>query len=110
MDKPVRTSLQDLLDKEDPDKLAKIAKITEGTRVDPEDELVAELGIYFGWEAIVAVKSNVPWLTIDVVQTLVNGARKINAANRYNRVIDMRYSSNADAKEFNKHLSNIRKT
>lgn len=104
-------TLQDLLER-DKDKIQKTARNTKATVVDPEDEMLAEFGLYFGWEAIWAVKTNS--ITANDMQTLTMGARKVNAANRYNEVVDM-YTAFAatqtkeGGKALKERLSEIRK-
>lgn len=107
------TEFQKLLER-DKEKIALMKKERQQdpTHVDPEDELLAEFGLYFGWDAVWAVKTN----SIDqqTMMSLIFGSRKIKNAERYNRVIDTYYAmagsqSKQGSKALERHLGDLRK-
>lgn len=79
-------TLEQLLER-DQDKLGEIARIKESNQVDPEQTLLAEFGLYYGFDAMLKALDNE--ITGKQMQDWVIAARKINARKRYNRVIDM---------------------
>ena len=111
LDEVKQPTLQDLLER-DKHKIAENARKRIGTPVDPEDEMLAEFGLYFGWGAVWAVKTNA--ITATDMHSLIAGARRVNAANRYNKSIDMYYAfaasqSEQGGKAFNEHLGDLKK-
>ena len=111
-EKVKKPTLQDLLER-DKDKIAQLARVNKGTTVDPEDELLSEFGLYFGWDAVWAVKTNS--ITANDMHTLILGARRVNAANRYNIIVDNYYAyaatqSDKGGKAFKDRLREITKT
>lgn len=111
LDEVKQPTLQDLLER-DKQKIADNARKRTGTPVDPEDEMLAEFGLYFGWGAVWAVKNNS--ITAADMHSLIIGARKVNAANRYNKSIDMYYAFAASqteqgGKALNEHLGDLKK-
>ncbi len=112
VDESKKLTLQEMLER-DKEKIAENNQLRVGTTVDPEDEMLSEFGLYFGWDAVWAVKTNT--VTANDMQSLILGARKVNNANRYNKSIDMYFAfAGSQGKEGNKafkeHLGNIRKT
>lgn len=71
------------LTQEDLDKVAARKEKDDATKVSPEWRLLSEFGMYYGWEAIVAVRKNE--ISIDEFNSLLAGARKAWAA----RLIDL---------------------
>lgn len=105
-------TLQDLLER-DKDKIAASRELKGRSYVDPEDELLAEFGLYFGWEAVMAVKTNIIDYTTMISLTL--GARKVNNANRYTKIMDTYLAvagsqSEKGSKALKQHLGELRKT
>lgn len=65
------------------DKVAERRKRDETTKISPEWRLLAEFGIYYGWEAIKAVRNNE--ISTDEFNSLLSGGRKVWAG----RMIDL---------------------
>lgn len=105
-------TLQDLLER-DKEKIAASKRKRVDSTVDPEDELLAEFGLYFGWDAVWAVKTN----QIDgpTMMSLTLGARKVYNAKRYNKVIDLSIAYGASQSKkghegLKKHLEGLKKS
>lgn len=113
MNKDPKPTLDDLLkrDKES-GKLDELTKQKESTSVDQEWVILAELGLYFGWDAVVSARNNN--LTMGDMNKLLIGARKLSVQKRYNEVIDM-YTALAGSqskdgvKAVKSHLRELRK-
>lgn len=68
-----------------PQELAKVQRTrarSEVSKLEPEWEIVAEFGYYYGWEAIAAILNNE--ISFEIVERLLRGARRV----RYGKVID----------------------
>lgn len=78
-------TLEQLLER-DKDKIDDLAKLKASIEVEPEWVVLAEFGIYFGWDAVRDVRNNV--ITSDDMYGLLAGARRVKSLNRYNGVVD----------------------
>lgn len=78
-------TLEQLLER-DKDKLGELARLREQNQVAPEEMLIAEFGLYYGYEAMLSVMNNE--ITYKQMSDLTLAARKIEGQKRYNRVID----------------------
>lgn len=78
-------TLQELLQR-DADKIKEIKRARQGAKIEPEWLLLAEFGLYFGWQAVTDVRNNK--LSFVEMNKLLAAARRMEAMNRYNRVID----------------------
>ena len=61
-----------------PEELARIEarkKRDQASKIDPEWQLLAEFGYYYGWQAIQDVRNNV--IDIETFNNLLKGARKV---------------------------------
>lgn len=106
-----KLTFEQLLER-DKDKLGEIARIKEANQVAPEEMLLAEFGVYYGFEAMVAAMNDE--ITFKKMNDLVRAGRVLEAQKRYNRVIDI-FVANAAIqtknpnKAVNKHLKEISK-
>lgn len=98
-------TLKDLLER-DKDKIDKLSNDKNSAKVDPEWSVIAEFGLYYGWEAAKDVREN--RISYSDMEKLLQAARQIEAKNRYNRIIDMSYAF-AGGKQLSKHLQEIKK-
>lgn len=79
---------------------------------EPEWTTLAEFGMYFGWTALKEVLNNE--LTAEAFNELLFGARRMNAARRYNKFQDMTIAfaatqSKKNQSVYKKHLEELRK-
>lgn len=75
-------SILDLMPKDEAEKLKARAKrrlertqVVKGQKVSPEVYMLSEFGYYYGWQAVMAVRSNE--IDMDEMQALLEGARKV---------------------------------
>lgn len=78
-------TLQELLQR-DADKIAETRRVRDKSKIEPEWLLLAEFGLYFGWQAVKDVREDK--MSFDDMNKLLAAARRIESTNRYNRVID----------------------
>lgn len=78
-------TLQELLER-DADKITEIKRARSKKKVEPEWLLLAEFGLYFGWQAVQDVRQDK--ISFDEMNKLLAATRSIDAINRYNRVMD----------------------
>lgn len=78
-------TLQDLLER-DADKIAQFKREKKAKKIEPEWILLAEFGMYFGWSAVMDARNDV--ISFAEMNKLLAAARRIEATNRYNEVID----------------------
>lgn len=78
-------NLQELLER-DADKIAEIKKFRDKSKLEPEWLLLAEFGLFFGWQAVIDARQDK--ISFDEMNKLLAAARRLDSMNRYNRVID----------------------
>lgn len=81
-----KPSLEELLER-DKEAIEQLQKAREGGKVEPEWVLLAEFGLYFGWQAVKDVRED--RLSFEELNKMLSAARKIKAMNRYNEVMDI---------------------
>lgn len=79
-------SLNELLER-DKDLIQELEKARDGGKVEPEWVLLAEFGLYFGWQAVKDVREDN--ISFQEMNKILSAARKIRAMNRYNEVMDI---------------------
>lgn len=84
-------TIQDLLER-DKDKIAELSRNRASERPDPMWELLAEFGLYFGWQATLDAMNDE--ISFRDFNDLLKAARRIDAAKRHNFVLDT-YMANA---------------
>lgn len=104
-------TLQDLLER-DKDVIGGLKRQGETSKIEPEWVMLAELGLYFGWEAIRDARAN--QITIEEMHKLIVAGRKLKALERYNGVMDtysafMGTQSKKGASSLKDTLRNLRK-
>lgn len=98
----------------DADKIEEIKKVVNGrkkSKVEPEWLLIAEFGLYFGWQAVLDVRNDV--ISFGEMNKMLAATRSIKATERYNRVIDAYAASIAlhdKGKALKQTLNGIRDT
>lgn len=103
-------SFQQLLER-DAAKIREAHKARVKDKLEPEWVVLAEFGMYYGWQAIVAVRNDE--ITFQDMNKLLAGARQITATHRYNNIIDNYVAVIAPhdkAKSFKQTLKGIKDT
>ena len=70
----------------DASKIKELKKSRENKKIEPEWVLLAEFGLFFGWQAVVDAREDK--ISFQEMHKLVIAARRIESTNRYNRIID----------------------
>lgn len=70
----------------DADIIQESHKSREKSRLEPEWVLLAELGLHFGWQAVMDVREDK--ISFAEMNKLLAAARRLDSMNRYNRVMD----------------------
>lgn len=78
-------TLQELLQR-DADKISEIKRSRDRNKIEPEWLLLAEFGLYFGWQAVQDVREDK--ISFQEMNKLLAAARRIDSMNRYNKVMD----------------------
>lgn len=78
-------TLQELLER-DALKIKELSKSREKSKIEPEWVLLAEFGLFFGWQAVVDARNDK--ISFQEMNKLLSAARRIESTNRYNRIID----------------------
>lgn len=83
-------------------------KSTTSTKVEPEWTLLAEFGLYFGWQAVLDVREN--RISFAEMHELIKAARVIKIVERYNFTVDVASASNPGekGKTLEKHLNELK--
>lgn len=106
-------TLQELLER-DADKIGELKRARNGNKVDPSWLMIAEFGLYFGWEAAKEVMDN-PNFPYEKMVELLKAARTVRAVDRYNFITDIHLAvaaaqggkDNKAAKELDKILKDL---
>ena len=79
--------------------------------VEPEFLLLAEFGLFFGWQAVQGAMNNE--ISFAQMHKLLEGARRVESINRYNRLIDafaVKVSPHDKNKMFNRLTEEIKRS
>lgn len=104
--KPEATKPASILDLMTPEDLAKVKAREQrqyddiSTSVSLEWMMLAELGFYFGWEAVKALENDE--MTIDKANMLIQGARKVHSGHVYDSAVAALASNARSIENFNK--------
>lgn len=83
MSKPKSVNLLDLMTPEEREKVR--ARQSKAELVSSEWDLLSEIGVFYGWQAIMDVINDV--VTLDQAKQLVRGARKLQSQSVYDMAI-----------------------
>ena len=78
-------TLQELLER-DADKIKASSRGRDKNKLEPEWVLLAEFGLYFGWQAVQDVRQDN--ISFSEMNKLLAAARQAESTKRYNRVMD----------------------
>lgn len=78
-------TFQDLLER-DAEKIKEMRKVRSDSKIEPEWVMLAEFGMYFGYQALQDVRHDV--ISFAEMNKLLTAARRLEALKRYNNVID----------------------
>lgn len=79
-------TLQELLER-DKAVIKKATNVRKSRELEPEWILLAEFGLFFGWQAVQDVRNDN--ISFAEMNKLLAAARRIDSQNRYNKVMDM---------------------
>lgn len=71
----------------DADKIEALQRVKDSAKIEPEWLLLAEFGLYFGWEAVLSVREDK--ISYEEMNKLLKAARTMKAIDRYNNVMDI---------------------
>lgn len=103
-------TFQELLER-DKDLIEKSAKSRKTKELEPEWVMLAEFGLFFGWQAVMDVRNDS--ISFGEMNKLLTAARRIKAIERYNTVFDTYSATNAihdKGKSFKQTLKGIKET